>query len=42
MLEDDSSVPEEDKHLVLVSDGITYIWGESEPVKSVLQSEIVR
>ncbi len=40
MLEDDSSVPEEDKHLVLVSDGITYIWGESEPVKSVYNQRL--
>ncbi len=40
MLEGDSSVPEEDKHLVLVSDGITYIWGESEPVKSVYNQRL--
>ena len=31
MLEDDSSVPEEDKHLVLVTDGVTYLWGTEEP-----------
>lgn len=28
MLDDDTSVPASNKHLVLVTDGVTYMWGE--------------
>lgn len=35
ILEADTSVPTEDKHLVLVSDGITYFWGTSNPSLSI-------
>ena len=31
MLDDDTSIPDDDKHLVLVTDGVTYLWGTEEP-----------
>lgn len=40
MLQSDSDVPNSNKHLVLVSDGITYIWGANEPVKSIYSQRL--
>ncbi len=35
MLENDETVLDENKHIVLVTDGITYLWGTQEPAKTV-------
>ena len=40
MLAEDKSIPDDHKHLVLVTDGITYIWGSEEPVKSVYSQRL--
>lgn len=35
MLQNDTSVPNSNKHLVLVTDGATYLWGTGETPKSI-------
>lgn len=35
MLQADTAVPDANKHLVLVSDGVTYMWGEGETPQTV-------